>query len=222
MNTHRPASKSGAASMNKVDKRIKCMLLAFPRQFSSRWSVLHCMLLCSGTGHKWDDKGNLVAPVTEKSPPYKAARQGKLDFYDLDLRERLMNQHHEHNDSGIIHKETTRVTLGLERVIRQYRAENIDSYTKYHIESPRDGDLGEFEELTVSVDGTAMATIPYEVLNKDWAAVLFETANIVHARLVKNLELNPHKILLKDIPKQWRPLFKLVTEVRNQLMPGRA
>jgi len=207
--------------MTKVDKRIKCMLLAFPRQFSSRWSVLHCMLLCSATGHKWDEKGNLVAPVTEKSPPYKAAKQGKLDSYDLDLRERLMNQHHEHNKSGIIHKETSRVTLGLERVIRQYRADNIESYAKYHIESPWDGNLDEFEELTVGLDGTAMATIPYENLNPDWAAALFETANIAHARLVKNLELNAHKILLKDIPKRWRPLFKLVTEVRSRLMPGR-
>lgn len=209
-------------TLNKVDKRIKCMLLAFPRQFPSRWSVLHCMLLSSGTGHKWNDKGNLVAPVTEKSPPYKAAKQGKLDSYDLDLRERLLDQSHEHNQSGIIFKETSRITLGLERAIRQYRAENIDSYAKYHIESPWDGPLDEFEELTVSVDGTALATAPFDKLNKDWESALFETANIVHARLVKNLNLNPQKILMKDIPQKWRPLYKLVNDVRTRLMPVKA
>lgn len=203
--------------MNKVNKTIRCLLLAFPSFYPSRWAALRLMFLTPGAGgFAWNDKGCLV--TRGDVPEYKAAKKGVMDFGDLDRREQNLDEISKELSSNAPHQAIKRFQLGQERALRQYRAENIDTLAQHHIEDPNQGDLEELCNVVHGLSETALSNIPFDKLDKDWAAAVLETVDIVHARLAYALGLEAgEQIRQKDVPKRWQPLCKLIRQVRKEL-----
>lgn len=203
--------------MNKVNKTIKCLLLAFPSFYPSRWAALRLLFLTPGAGgFEWNDKGCLV--TRGDVPEYKAAKKGVMDFSDLDRNKRDLDGLCRQYPSNAPHQAIKLFQLSQARALRQHRAENIDTVVMHHIEDPAKGDLEELCDLVHSLSGTALSNIPFDKLDKDWAAAVLETVDIVHARLAHALGLEAgEEIRLMEVPKRWQPLCRLIKQVRKEL-----
>jgi hypothetical protein len=203
--------------MNKVNKTIKCLLLAFPSFYPSRWAALRLMFLTPGAGgFSWNDKGCLVTPGNV--PEYKAAKKGVMDFSDLDRDGQNLEDMCRQFPSDAPHQAIKRFKLSQARALRQHRAETIDTVVMHHIEDPSKGDLEELCDLVHSLSGTALSNIPFDKLDKDWAAAVLETVDIVHDRLARALGLEEgEEIRLMEVPKRWHPLCRLIKQVRKEL-----
>lgn len=203
--------------MNKVNKTIKCLLLAFPSFYPSRWAALRLMFLTPGAGgFSWNDKGCLV--TAGNVPEYKAAKKGIMDFSDLDFEEKHHQDLCRQSPTKAPHQAIKQFELSQKRALRQHRAEHIDTVVMHHIEDPSKGDLEELCDLVHSLSGTALSNIPFDKLDKDWAAAVLETVDIVHDRLAHALGLKDgEEIRLVEVPKRWQPLCRLIKQVRKEL-----
>lgn len=203
--------------MNKVNKTIKCLLLAFPSFYPSRWAALRLLFLTPGAGgFSWNEKGCLT--TRGEVPEYKAAKKGVMYFGDLDCRDKNLKEMCRQFTSNAPHQALKRFELSQERALRQHRAASIDTVVQHHIEDPAEGDLEELCDLVHSLSGVALSNIPFDKLDPNWAEAALETVDIVHERLARALGLEDgEQLRLKEVPKRWHPLCRLIKQVQKEL-----
>lgn len=220
-----------STELNKVDQRIKQMMLQYPSLYPNRIKCLRQLFLTTGNGYEWDDNGCLVLASSRRphrpadtaaglpSPP----ADGKMQYDDLDellnLIEKLYGP-----ASDVQHIAYQKLTYEKERLDRQFRETHIDLLCQFHDtwDNFTFPDLKQFDP-----DWSAFRDAPYGNIDADWLCVMEETVSkIKYAfNLIWSLHLDnpprgekmPEPSMFSRMPERFQKTYTAICEIEDKL-----